>query len=133
MAQADNNVPQIGPRSFYNLVGMNPTLLLHKGTINGLLPAVAPDGPELLDPVVSGGKAVWSGLSQGGLFPFTGKSLIVEGLVGVGPWSLVDSTDTVIRPMPIGFPFKLLPNERLKATGGTEAGVIVRLDAQRTL
>lgn len=133
MAQADNNVPQIGPRSFYSLVGVNPSLLKQKkasGNLTGVKPVIS-SSPA--DPSVSGGKAEWIGLDDGGLFAFDKKSVVVESLLGAGiTWTIVDPSGTTVRTTPSA-PFKLLPNEYLKATGGNEASCIDRLDAQRTL
>lgn len=144
MAKADGNVPFIGPRSRYSLVGLNPTVLLHRMAaatdFAGDLPETASVTAANLDPAVSGGKALWASLNKGGLFPFTGKPLVIESLLSkncTATWTIVDSTGATIRTTPSA-PFKLAPNERLKATStgassGAEVGVVVRLDAQRVL
>ena len=112
----------------YSLVGVNPTKIIHKGTINGLKPMI---GGAYAEPTVTGGKAEFASLTQGGLFAFDKKAIIVEGLLGT--FTIVDPSGTVTRPTPTEFPFKLLPNEWLKAVTGAEVWCIVRLDAQRIL
>lgn len=142
MSQTDN-VPSIGPRKRYSVIGMQPTLLVHRfaaaAAYSGELPESASQSSMLIDPSVTGGKAVWANLTKGGLFAFTGKSLVVEALhtkLTTATWTIVDQDGNVIRATPTTLPFKLAPNERLKAAGttsgaGGEVGVLVRIDGER--
>lgn len=107
----------------YSLVGINPTRIIHAGTINGQLPSG--------EPTVSAGLARYSGLTAGGLFAFDKKSIIVEELSGT--FAIVDSSGSTIRSTPTSFPFKLYPGEWLKASSGSSVACVVRLDAQRIL
>lgn len=136
-AKADGNVPFTPGRARYSLIGVNPTLLQHVGTLDGQLPATSSVAAANLDPVVSGGKAVWGSsgtpLSHGGLFPFSGRAIVVEALIGSGAFTIVDSAGAVTRPTPTTFPFTLSPAEQIKCVGGSTAGVVARLAGQKVL
>ena len=116
--------------SYYSIVGINPTRIVHQGTINGFKPEVS-DEPAV--PQISAGLAKYTGLTKGGLFAFDKKSIVVEALEGT--FTIVDAADgtTVIRATPSVFPFKLMPNEWLRASTGASVACIVRLDATRIL
>ena len=103
------------------------------------MPALAADD---LDPAVSAGLAVWSGLTHGGLFRFSSlkRGLVVEGFHaknGVFTATIVRA-DGHEDTMPTEFPFKLSIGEDIKVTSTgagadpafAEYGVIVRLDVE---
>jgi hypothetical protein len=111
----------------YSLVGMNPTKIIHKGTINGTKPKV---GTAWAEPIVTGGKAEFLALTAGGLFAFDKKTVMIDE-VGGGAFTIVDPQGVVTRPNPTSFPFRLLPNEWLKFAAGTEVWCIARLDVNK--
>lgn len=111
----------------YLLVGNDPTLIVHDGVIDGLKPKV---GAVFAEPTVKGGSAEFKLLTQGGLFAFDKKSLVIEDLIGSPTIVGTDGT-TILRPTPATLPFKLGANEWLKFSSGTRVGCMVRLDTQR--
>ena len=135
MALADNNVPFIGPRSRYEVLGVQPTLLVHTmatGNLDGNLPRTAAKTALELDPTVTAGKATWDDLTAGGLFNFTKKAVIVEAL-STGTWKIVDGALNVLRTTPTSLPFKLAPDEKLQVTAVATAYVVARLDIQKCI
>lgn len=112
----------------YSLIGINPTRIIHSGTINGQLPTAS---GSIAEPSVSAGLARYQNLASGGLFAFDKKSIIVEELIGT--FTIVDSEGIMIRQAPTGMPFKLYPGEWLKASSGDNVQCVVRLDAHRIL
>ena len=111
----------------YSLIGIDPTLITHAGTINGQKPKI---GAVFAEPAVKGGSAEFTALTAGGLFAFDKKAVVVESLIGTP--TIVDPDGNAGRTLP-AVPFKLLPNEWLKFTSGAKVGCVVRLDAQRIL
>jgi hypothetical protein len=135
-----DNVPFIGPRSRYKVLGTQPTLLVHKmaaGALDGLRPETASLTPDNLDPAVSGGKALWDSLIHGGLFNFVGKAVKVDSLSTGTTWTIVEETTpntyVVTRVTPTVFPFRLSPNEKLQATGGATASVVASVYVQQCI
>lgn len=152
------NVPfQTTPR--YNIVGINPTKIIHKmaagASLDGFRAALDVPSTQLADPVVTAGKAEFSVLQHGGLMFLggnNGRPAIVEAWYTKECAAVVmrivamddPNIDTVspltaIRPLPT-VPFRLGSNECLQVVAAPlNAGsfaaveVIVRLDAQRIL
>jgi hypothetical protein len=111
------------------IIGAEPAVLVHKGTINGELPKI---GTAIAEALVSAGRAVWSGLSAGGVFAFNKRHLIVLGFSGGTPTIVSDSDyTTVSRALPSGLPFKLHPGEALKFASGSDVSVVVQEDITR--
>lgn len=148
--KADNNVPLQTNRPRYNIVGVNPTMIVQKmaaSTLDGKrATTVAKPNPALLDPVVTGGKALWSNLTHGGVFFLGGdqaRPLIIESMYangGVATVTVVSKDDpaletgpTALRAWPGTFPFRLGRGECLRVTGAAEVGFMVRLDGQKVL
>lgn len=115
----------------YSLVGIDPTLITHKGTINGKRPKLDEDDLVFAEPVVTAGRAKFEGLAEGGLFAFDKKAVTIDSLLGTA--TIVSSADDsiVTRATPTVFPFDLLPGEWLKFSAGSEVGCIVRLKGER--
>lgn len=142
-AKADGNVPFIGPRARYSVLGLHPTWHVMKmaggNSLDGGRPRTAALTEDQLDPVVTSGRAVWGSLTKGGLFDMLGKGkkpCIVEAIdnAATATGSIVDSAGNALRAVPTTLPFKLAAGEFLKYTGGTAAsyiGILVRLDAER--
>lgn len=146
--KADNNVPFQANRPRFNIVGVHPSSISQAGTMNGKRPTtVAQPNPSLLDPAVSGGKAEWTALNNGGIFFLGGnpaRPLIIDSMfqTGAAPTvkivaindPLLESAPTELRPWPGTFPVRLGPNECLSVSGAaTKVGFIVRLDGQKVL
>jgi hypothetical protein len=134
MPQADNNVPFIGPRARYEVLGVQPSLLVHtmaSGNLDGNLPRTAALTALELDPTVSAGKATWTALTAGGFFNFTKKAVIVEALSS-GTWKIVDDSLTQLRATP-STPFRLTPGEKLQISGVATASVVARLDITKCI
>ena len=112
----------------YSLIGVNPTKITHKGTINGQIPK---NGSNIAEPTVTAGNAKFDGLTAGGLFAFDKKTVVVEALSGT--FTIVDPEGQPGRALPTTFPFTLLPNEWLKASSGSEVSCTVRLAGQKIL
>ena len=147
--QADHNVPVIGPRNRYSIIGPRATLhaqVMASGAhFDGLSCAQESDSSDVatLDPTVSGGLAKWSALLHGGLFKLGGKTrpLVIESVYAnpqggseVYVFSIVRLTGTVQLAPPT--PFKLAAGEQFKVTssggtGGGEVGVMVRWDGKQ--
>ena len=132
-----SKVAFIGPRSRYNIVGVNNTWLRQLGTLDGKRPRTAELDADELDPVVSAGQALWANLTEGGLFSLLGdmkQALVLEAVVADGTFQIVakDGT-TVLRPGPTTFPAKIAPGEYLRFSSGTRAEVLVRIDGVRVL
>ena len=107
---------------YYSFVGINPTFITHFGTLDGTAPVP-------FTPVISAGRAVFNGLTSGGLISFNKKPVIIRTLEGTGiTWAIVDATGAVVRATPTSFPFRLSGGESLRATGGQSAGVLVQMD-----
>lgn len=119
----------------YSLVGIDPTLITHKGTINGKKPKLAPTDVEFAEPKVTAGKAIFGDptpLLEGGLFAFDKKCVTIDALIGTATIvSEVSDGMTVTRATPLEFPFDLLAGEWLKFSSGSEVGCIVRLKGER--
>ena len=132
------SIPFIGPRSLYSVLGVQPSLLVHKmasGNLDGTLPKTALLTATELDPVVTGGKALWEDLTGGGLFNFVKKAVIVEALSS-GTWEIIEETApntyAVTRTTP-STPFRLSPDEKLRISGVASATALVRLDVQKCI
>jgi len=102
--------------------------------LTGVPPRSASVGVADFDPVVTGGRAEFASLSEGGLFTLLAhykRAMVVEAVdlsAGVTA-SIVDSTGADLRPFPSTLPARLAPGECLKATGGAtggRAGFLVR-------
>lgn len=117
----------------YSLVGLDPTMITHKGTINGKLPKKTVSSKlVLVEPTVTAGKAVFENLEEGGLFAFDKKTVVIESLIGTATIVTAASNgQDAGRTIPTTFPFTLLPGEWLKFTSGSEVGCICRLEGTR--
>lgn len=112
------------------IIGQEPAVLVHKGTIDGQLPKI---GTEIADGDVSSGKVIWKDLDHGGVFAFNKRHLIVSEITGGAPVIVSnDNLATTTRPLP-SLPFKLHPGEALKFSSGTEVSVTVQEDATRVI
>lgn len=153
--KSDDNVPLQPNRPRFNIVGVSPTTIsqvMATGDFNGKrATTVGQPNPALLDPVVSGGKARWAALNNGGVFFLGGnqaRPLRVETAYHVGciPTYIIAAIDdpnletapTSLRPWPGTFPLRLSKNECLVVTTTTgttnaELGFAVRLDGDRIL
>ena len=155
-SKADGNVPFIGPRSRYNIIGTSARWVFHimedLVAPNGAAPTTAAvSNPDEVTPVVSPGKAEYGSSSDklltGGLFTHLGKvghPMLIEGAIlpGDPAVSLVNSAGTLIRTLVVsgtplsGFPIRLAPGEYIKIVGGTpggDFGFFVRLDGVKML
>lgn len=138
-ANADNNVPWIGPRARYTVLTSTPTWLYHRmaaAALDGAAPLQAGKTADEVDPVTSGGFVEWTNLTAGGLFTAlykAKKAFILEAvdlsmgasLTIVRPGDLV----TPSRTFPSTFPAKIAAGEIIKASGGSPggyAGILVR-------
>lgn len=153
--KADGNVPFQKNRPRYSIVGVNPSTIIQRlatGDFTGkrATTAAQPDA-ALLDPEVSGGKALWDQLALGGVFFLGGdggRPLLIESVYAHGctpTYKIVSNTDaaletapTSLRPWPTSFPIRLGKGECVcvTSTGGTtlaEVGFNVRLDGQKVL
>jgi hypothetical protein len=148
--KADGNVPfQNRPR--FSIVGIQPTTIIQKMLTNidfdgGRAKTVAQPNADLVDPTVTRGEALWSGLTNGGLFYLGGKiarPAIVESYYSkncTATFTLVKISDPsiVTRAVPTT-PFKLGVDECMKviSTGAgapiPEVGIMIRLEGQRVL
>lgn len=136
-SKADGNVPFIGPRARYQILGLNLTWIYHRMTggasLNGAAPKTATLTPDQVDPVVSAGKAEFASLTEGGLFTLLGnykRPVLVESVNNAAGATLtiVDKAGAQLRTAPTA-PFKLAPGEYFKATGGSAGsyiGILVR-------
>jgi hypothetical protein len=143
MPKADNNVPFIGPRARYNIVGVKPTWIVQKmkagSTFNKARPATATKTADQLDPVVSAGLVKWEELTSGGLFDLLAnrkEAVVVEKTVAVGSPTVdivaLDGT-TKLRDVVITSSFILSPGEMLRTDGGTELRLQVRIYGEKVL
>src|ERR1035437_891265 len=70
--KADGNVPFQSNRPRYKIVGVEYTTIVQQmasGDFNGKrATTVAQPNPDLVDPAVKGGQALWTGLNNGGVF-----------------------------------------------------------------
>lgn len=155
-AKADGNVPHIGPRARYNIVGHSARWIFHIME-NAIAPAgeapatVAVGDPADLDPVVSPGRADYGfptdKLVEGGLFTHLGKvghAVILESAIlpGNPKVETVDASGTPLRVLAVlsspltGFPIRLGAGEYVKISGGTtggDFGLFARLDGVKLL
>lgn len=125
----------------YSLIGLEPTLITHEGTINGKKPRIETSGTpeeEALDPTpfaepaVTAGRATFKDLVEGGLFAFDKKAIVIESLLGTATIVTAESDgEDTSRATPTTFPFDLLPGEWLKFSSGSEVGCICRLKGER--
>jgi len=142
----DHNVPFIGPRARYSIIGSNPNWIIQKmatgETFDGLRPEQTAVGADDLDPDVTAGQVEWAELTKGGLFDLLGnakQALVIEALENVGgaTFEIVagDGT-TVLRLGPTTFPSRIAPGEYLRFTGGAAAArvaVLARIDSVRMI
>jgi len=149
-AKADGNVPFIGPKSRYNVMGMQPTWNhLQMGTgvvLDGNRPRTATVSEDDIGPVISAGRAeygsVADGLTQGGFFRHLGNyghPYIIEDalLPGTTVFKIVDVEKTLIRTVatPV-FPMSLAAGEYVQITGGTAGalfGLRVRFEGTKII
>jgi hypothetical protein len=139
-----HNIPNIGPRSRYSIVGDDLSWCFQKmatGVVfDGKAPRTAAKNASELDPVVTGGQSIFENLTEGGLFTLLAnakKPLVVEDVYNPGSATvtLVSRDGSVSRALPTA-PFKISPNEVIKAVGGTAGskfGVLVRIDGEKQL
>ena len=143
-------VPFIGPRARYNILGVNPSWIIHQmaagSSFNGEAPRTAAIVADDLDPAISAGKAEFGdttvGLTEGGLFTLLGnykqhvEILAIDDTSGGSTKNIVaDDGTTVLRAVPAA-PFKLSPGEYLKITGGATGAkyaVLAKIDGERIL
>lgn len=143
--KADGNVAFRPNRAYYNVIGMNTTLLSQKmasgQSFSGVRPSTVGVSEDDLDPVVSAGRAKWEELQFGGLFDLLGnrkQPLVIESVTNLGAavLTLVDKDSNLIRSFPTTFPAKVSPGEYIRAIGGatgSEVLIAARIDAARTL
>ena len=156
MVMADNNVPfQSRPR--FSIVGVQPAWILQKMApstdFNGKRATTAAvPAPADLDPVVSKGKALWSTLTNGGVFFLGGdqaRPLVIEEYYAkncTATYTIVSATDpalesspVAIRSWPASGPVRLAKGEcvRVTSTGataqGAEVAFLCRLEGQKIL
>lgn len=136
-SKADGNVPFIGPRKRYSILGLNLTWIYHRMAVgvalNGAAPKTASLEPNAVDPVVSAGRANFAALTEGGLFTLLGnyrRPVLVESVDNAAGATLtiVDKAGTLLRSAPTA-PFKMAPGEYFKAAGGSTGsyiGILVR-------
>lgn len=140
-SKADNNVPFLAGRSRYNIVNTTPTWCYHKMSgvaLTGAAPRTAALTEAETDPVVTSGKAVFSNLTQGGLFTQQSKAkrpLVVEAIDNQAGATLtiMSSDNTTFRAAPTTVPFKMAAGEIFKAVGGTSGGsigILYRIEGQ---
>lgn len=145
-------VPFIGPRGRFNILGVNPTWVVHQmdgaAPFNGEAPRTAAIAANDLDPAVSAGKAEFGdatvGLTEGGLFTLLGnyrqhvEVLAVDDTTGGGTKNIVaviNDVVTTVRPIPTA-PFQMTPGEYLSVSGGANGskyGVLVKLAGEKIL
>ena len=141
-------VPFIGPRGRYNILGVNPSWVIHQmdggAALNGAAPRTATTAADDLDPKVSAGKAEFgdstTGLTEGGLFTLLGNykqpmEVLAVDNAGSATITIVDETDTTLRTPPSP-PFKVSPGEYVKASGGangSKIGLLVKIDGEKIL
>lgn len=122
----------------YCILNFTPVELIHilaSGDFDGSKPEQTGLTFDLVEPVVSGGRAAWVGLTKGGFFNFDKRPLVIEALFAEGctaSWKITDKDGNEIRSVP-ATPFKLSPYEKLKATstgGSTNAkvGCVARIE-----
>ena len=140
-----NNIPIIGPRSRYSIVGDDLSWCIQKMatgvSFNGAAPRTATTDAENTDPEVSCGASIFKDLTQGGLFTLLAnakKPLVVESVLNPGSAtvSLVSRDGLTTRVIPTELPFKISPNEIIKVTAGATGalfGVLVRIDGEKIL
>lgn len=136
-SKADGNVPFIGPRARYQILGLNLTWIYHRMAggvmLNGAAPKTASLEPAAVDPTVSAGRAEYTDLTEGGLFTLLGnyrRAVLVEAVDNAAGATLtiVDSAGALLRNAPTA-PFKMAPGEYFKASGGAAGsyiGILVR-------
>lgn len=156
--KADGNVPFQANRPRYNIVGTGVTLIKQikasgSGDFNGKrAKTLAQTNPALLDPTTVGkGQAIWTNLSDAGLFYLGGpqaRPLVIEGVVSKNctpTFKIVAMDDpnidtgtppAEVRPWPTTFPIRLGANECVMVTttgasGAAEVGFLVRLDGTK--
>jgi len=149
-AKADGNVPFIGPRSRYNILGVQPTwVYLQMGTgaaMNGAKHRTALLDSNELEPVIGPARAQYGstleGLTFGGFFSLLGnygKAYVVEevSFVGAVVFKIADSEGVDIRTVATpSYPMKLAAGEYIKLSGGTTGalhGIKVRLEGTQIL
>ena len=133
-------------RSYYNIVSNSLTWCYHRMatgiSLDGTAPRTATTNEAATDPTVSAGVANFSNLTKGGLFTLVANAkmpLVVEAFAnpGAATLTLVDRTDqSRSRSMPTTAPFKVAPNEIIKATGGATGsyvGFLYRIDGEKIL
>jgi hypothetical protein len=132
-------------RAYYNVLTLEPTWVYHQmasgSTLDGTAPTTAALTADQCDPVVTGGSAVWSALTHGGLLTQLGnrkQPMIIDAIdnPGSATLTLVHRDGTLSRNMPTSFPIKTSAGETIKASGGASGGkigVLVRFDAEKVL
>lgn len=146
-ANADNNVPWLGPRSRYTVIGTSPVWNYHR--MGGAF-ALTGEPPEAVgltanttDPTSGGGLVQWSNLVKGGLFTAlykTKKSFVIEAVdLSAGVVLTIvraGALATPTRTFPVTFPAKIAAGEIIRATAGANggyAGILVRLPEEKIL
>ena len=136
------NVPLIGPRSRYRILGLSAAWCLQKmatgSTFNGAAPRSASEDTDEIDPVVTGGQSLFDNLTEGGLFTLLAsdkKPIVVDEVLNPGSATavIISRDGLTTRPFPTTTPFRVSPNEVIKVSGGTAAslfGVLVRIDGE---
>ena len=120
----------------YQVVGVTPSTLSHaktQGSLTGVLPVL--EEGVLANPSVSAGLAEWKDLTDGGLFNFYKKSIVIESL-STGTWKIgrfKDNVFTELRTIPSVVPFKLCPGEALQFSGSQKCYCVARLDVRESL
>jgi hypothetical protein len=133
-SKADGNVPFIGSRKRYSILGLNLTWIYHRmaggASLNGAAPKTASLEPNAVDPTVSAGRAEFTALTEGGLFTLLGnyrRPVLVESVDNAAGATLtiVDKNNVQLRTAPL----KMAPGEYFKAAGGSAGshiGILVR-------
>lgn len=142
----DGNVPFIGPRSRYSIIGVKTTAISQKmaagESFDGNRPQTQSKNADELDPFVKAGSARWEELIEGGLFDLLGNRLEaitvehVENPAGATLEIVARDGTTVLRQVPSETPFQLAPGEVLRATGGSDGGEVkffARIQGNRIL
>lgn len=139
-ANADNNVPWIGPRARYSLIGSQPVWVYQRmnktGGFTGVAPTTLTKTADELDPSSSAGLVEWTGLETGGLFTalyHARKPFILEAVDLKTDVTLsivrAGALTTATRTFPTTFPAKIAAGEIIRATGGDTtayAGLLIR-------
>lgn len=136
-------------RPKFNIIGNNPSWIIQRMAantdFNGARPTTPTVAADDLDPVVTGGQALWSGLDNGGLFYLGGnrsRPCVVEAIRSANATfttTLVKISDpsVVTRSYPSAYPFKLGVDECIKVTSTgagltpAEVGFFVRLEGTK--